>query len=116
MRLSRNLDCLPALDSPDLGNWGIAEIAPESNERGKGDAGSLLRSLKNAKGEVFMIKSVGIDLGGIGEHKVRCLDERAQMCDGFSFDTTRAGLAKLEERVFSNGSNPVIIFEPTGLA
>ena len=63
-----------------------------------------------------MIKSVGIDLGGIGEHKVRCLDERAQMCDGFSFDTTRAGLAKLEERVFSNGSNPVIIFEPTGLA
>ena len=63
-----------------------------------------------------MIKSVGIDLGGIGEHKVRCLDEKAQMCDGFSFDTTRAGLAKLEERVFSNGSNPVIIFEPTGLA
>jgi len=63
-----------------------------------------------------MIKSVGIDLGGIGEHKVRCLDEKAQMCDGFSFETTRAGLAKLEERVFSNGSNPVIIFEPTGLA
>jgi len=63
-----------------------------------------------------MIKSVGIDLGGIGEHKVRCLDERAQMCDGFSFDTTRAGLAKLEERIFSGGSNPVIIFEPTGLA
>jgi len=63
-----------------------------------------------------MIKSVGIDLVGIGEHKVRCLDERAQMCDGFSFDTTRAGLAKLEERIFSNGSNPVIVFEPTGLA
>jgi len=63
-----------------------------------------------------MIKSVGIDLGGIGEHKVRCLDEKAQMCDGFSFETTRAGLVKLEERVFSNGSNPVIIFEPTGLA
>ena len=63
-----------------------------------------------------MIKSVGIDLAGTGEHKVRCLDERAQMCDGFSFETTRAGLAKLEERVFSDGSNPVIIFEPTGLA
>jgi len=29
LRLSRKLDCLPALDSPDLGNWGIAEIAPE---------------------------------------------------------------------------------------
>jgi len=63
-----------------------------------------------------MIKSVGIDLAGIGEHKVRCLDERAQMCDGFSFETTTAGLAKLEEHVFGNGANPVIIFEPTGLA
>jgi transposase len=63
-----------------------------------------------------MIKSVGIDLAGAGEHKVRCLDERAQMCDGFSFETTMAGLTKLEERVFSGGSNPVIIFEPTGLA
>jgi len=63
-----------------------------------------------------MIKSVGIDLGGIGEHRVRCLDERAQMCDGFGFDTTGVGLAKLEERIFKDGSNPVIIFEPTGLA
>jgi len=63
-----------------------------------------------------MIKSVGIDLAGIGEHKVRCLDERAQMCDGFSFETTTAGLEKLEERIFSDGSNPVITFEPTGLA
>ena len=43
-----------------------------------------------------MIKSVGIDLAGEGEHKVRCLDEKAQMCDGFSFDTSRVGLAKLE--------------------
>jgi transposase len=63
-----------------------------------------------------MIKSVGIDLAGIGEHKVRCLDERAQLCDGFSFETTTAGLEKLEERIFSDGSNPIIIFEPTGLA
>ena len=63
-----------------------------------------------------MINSVGIDLAGAGEHKVRCLDERARMCDGFSFETTTEGLAKLEERVFSNGSNPVIVFEPTGLA
>ena len=66
--------------------------------------------------ERFMIKSVGIDLGGIGEHRVRCLDERAQMCDGFGFETTIEGLAKLEERIFSDGSNPVIVFEPTGLA
>jgi hypothetical protein len=63
-----------------------------------------------------MIKSVGIDLAGTGEHKVRCLDERAQLCDGFGFQTTPDGLAKLEERAFSGGSNPVIIFEPTGLA
>ncbi len=63
-----------------------------------------------------MVKSVGIDLAGTGEHKVRCLDERAQLCDGFGFQTTPDGLAKLEERVFSDGSNPVIIFEPTGLA
>jgi len=63
-----------------------------------------------------MIKSVGIDLASAGEHKVRCLNERARTCDGFSFETTTAGLAKLEERVFSSGSNPVIIFEPTGLA
>lgn len=63
-----------------------------------------------------MIKSVGIDLAGAGEHKVRCLDEGAQMCDGFSFETTPEGLAKLEERIFSDGSNPAIVFEPTGLA
>jgi hypothetical protein len=63
-----------------------------------------------------MIKSVGIDLGGIGEHKVRCLGEKAQMCDGFGFETSRAVLAKLEDHVFNNGSNPVIVFEPTGLA
>ena len=63
-----------------------------------------------------MIKSVGIDLAGEGEHKVRCLDEKAQMCDGFSFDTSRVGLAKLEERIFSGDNNPVVVFEPTGLA
>jgi transposase len=63
-----------------------------------------------------LIKSVGIDLAGNGEHKVRCLDEQGQLCDGFSFDSTPAGLAKFEERVFKDGSNPVIVFEPTGLA
>jgi hypothetical protein len=60
-----------------------------------------------------MIKSVGIDLGGIGEHTVRCLDEKAQMCDGFGFETSRAGLSKLEERIFSNGSNPSILVAGT---
>ena len=42
-----------------------------------------------------MIKSVGIDLAGSGEHKVRCLDEEAQLCDGFGFESTPEGLAKL---------------------
>ena len=32
-----------------------------------------------------MIKSVGIDLAGTGEHKVRCLDEGAQLCAGFCY-------------------------------
>lgn len=63
-----------------------------------------------------MIKSVGIDLAGTGEHKVRYLDEGAQLCDSLSFQTMPEGLAKLEERIFGNGSNPVIVFEPTGLA
>jgi len=64
----------------------------------------------------FMIKSMGIDLVGIGEDRVRCLEENAQMCDSFGFDTTRLGLAKLEERISKDGSNLVIVFEPTGLA
>lgn len=63
-----------------------------------------------------MIKSVGIDFGKSGPHKVRCLDEQAQLCDGFNFHTTPEGLAKLEERIFQDGSNPVIVFEPAGLA
>ena len=63
-----------------------------------------------------MIQSVGIDFGLSGPHKVRCLDERAQLCDGFVFHTTPEGLATLEERIFRDGSNPVIVFEPTGLA
>ena len=62
-----------------------------------------------------MIRSVGIDFHE-GQHKVRCLDERAQLCDGFSFETTLQGLATLEERVFQEGSNPIIIFEAAGLA
>src|SRR4030042_1112632 len=61
-----------------------------------------------------MIKSVGIDFHQ-GKHVARCLDEKAQLCDGFSFQTTPEGLATLEERIFRDGSNPVIVFEPAGL-
>ena len=56
-----------------------------------------------------MIKSVGIDLAGAGEHRVRCLDEEAQLCDGFGFETTPEGLSKLEERIFCDSSNYVIV-------
>jgi len=61
-----------------------------------------------------MIKSVGIDFHQ-GKHIVRCLDEKAQLCDSFNFETTAEGLAILEECVFKDGSNPVIVFEPAGL-
>jgi hypothetical protein len=52
-----------------------------------------------------MIKSVGIDFHQ-GKHVVRCLDERAQLCDSFSFQTTLEGLDTFEEHIFRDGSNP----------
>jgi transposase len=61
-----------------------------------------------------MIKSVGIDFHQ-GKHVARCLDEKAQLCDGFSFQTTPEGLATLEDHIFRDGSSPVIVFEPAGL-
>jgi len=62
-----------------------------------------------------MIFSVGIDFHK-DQHRARCLDERAQSCDSFNFQTTPDGLARLEERVFRDGANPIIVFEPAGLA
>jgi len=61
-----------------------------------------------------MIRSVGIDLHQ-GQHRARCLDERAQPCDSFIFQTTPEGLATLEEHVFRDGANPIIVLEPAGL-
>jgi len=61
-----------------------------------------------------MVRSVGIDLHQ-GRHRARCLDDGAQSCDSFSFQTTPEGLATLEERVFRDGANPIIVFEPAGL-
>jgi len=46
-----------------------------------------------------MIYSVGIDLHK-GQHRVRCLDEKAQPCDAFSFQTAPEGLAALESSAF----------------
>ena len=62
-----------------------------------------------------MIHSVGIDLHK-GRHRVYCLDEKAQACDAFSFQTTPEGLATLEQRIFRDSSNPVVVFEPAGLS
>jgi transposase len=62
-----------------------------------------------------MIRSVGIDFHE-GQHQVRCLDEGAQLCDDFSFRTTPQGLATLEECIFRDGSNLIVVFEPMGLA
>lgn len=61
-----------------------------------------------------MIYSVGIDLHQ-GSHRARCLNERAQICDGFTFQTTPEGLTKLEERIFRDGADPIIVLEPAGL-
>ena len=62
-----------------------------------------------------MIRSVGIDFGISGPHKVQVLDEGAQLYDGFKFQSTPEGLATLEERIFQDGANPIIVFEPTSL-
>jgi transposase len=62
-----------------------------------------------------MIYSVGIDVHK-GRHRVYCLNEKAQVCDAFSFQTTPEGLATLEQRIFRDGSNPIVVFEPAGLS
>ena len=64
--------------------------------------------------EEVTIYSVGIDFHQ-GQHRARCLDERAQSCDSFGFQTTPEGLATLEEHIFRDGSNPIIVFEPAGI-
>jgi len=61
-----------------------------------------------------MIRSVGIDLHQ-GRHRARCLDDKAQPCGSFSFQTTPEGLANLEERIFQGDANPTIVLEPAGL-
>jgi transposase len=64
--------------------------------------------------EKVTIHSVGIDFH-LGQHRVRCLDDRAQPGDSFGFQTTPEGLATLEEHIFKDGSNPIIVFEPAGI-
>jgi hypothetical protein len=49
--------------------------------------------------EELVVYSVGIDLHR-GRHRAYCLDEKAQVNDTFSFQTTPEGLATLEQRIF----------------
>lgn len=62
----------------------------------------------------MIIRSVGIDFHQ-GQHRVRCLDDRAQPCDSFGFQTNPEGLETLEEHIFKDGSNPIVVFEPAGI-
>ena len=62
-----------------------------------------------------MIYSVGIDLHK-GRHRVYCLDEKAQVCDAFSFQTTPEELTTLGQRIFQDSASPVVVFEPAGLS
>ena len=50
------------------------------------------------------LKSVGIDFHQ-GKHVVLCLDEGAQLCDSFSFQTRPEGLDTFEEHIFHDGSD-----------
>ena len=61
-----------------------------------------------------MMRRIGIALHQ-GQHRARCRAERAQPCDSFSLQTTPEGLATLEEHVFRDGANPIIVLEPAGL-
>jgi transposase len=63
-----------------------------------------------------LTRSVGIDLSRSSSHQVRCLDEQARPCYSFSFDSTLEDLEKFEERIFSDGAAPTVVFESTGLA
>lgn len=50
-----------------------------------------------------------------GNHRARCLDDLAQLCNGFTFQTAPEGSVKLEEHIFRDGANLIIALEPAGL-
>ena len=63
--------------------------------------------------------SLGIDLSINGAHDCTILDATGQLTQRFTFDSSAAGLRKLEQHVrtieVSHGT-PVVVMEPTGLA
>jgi transposase len=63
--------------------------------------------------------SIGIDLSINGAHDCTVLDATGQLLQRFTFDSSPAGLRKLEQQIRvpdpSHGT-PVVVMEPTGLA
>ena len=63
--------------------------------------------------------SLGIDLSINGAHDCTVLDATGQVTQRFTFDSSEAGMRKLEHHVrvieASHGA-PVVVMEPTGLA
>jgi hypothetical protein len=63
--------------------------------------------------------SIGIDLNINGAHDCTILDASGQVTQRFTFDSSSAGLLKLEQRIRtldpSHGA-PTVVMEPTGLA
>ncbi|HXQ29400.1 MAG TPA: IS110 family transposase [Gemmatimonadales bacterium] len=63
--------------------------------------------------------SIGIDLSINGAHDCTVLDATGQLAQRFSFDSSSAGLLKLEQRIRTldpaHGA-PTVVMEPTGLA
>ncbi len=62
------------------------------------------------------IRCVGIDLGLRGNHKAVAIDEGGRSCGSLSFITSPDGLRRLAEFCTGDGSNPIVVMEPTGLA
>jgi transposase len=91
----------------------IVAVPHQAHEWAKGPA-EVQPNSNFFKKEEEVIHSVGIDFHQ-GRHRARCLDDGAQPCDSFSFQTTPEGLATLEEHVFRDGANPIIVLEPAGL-
>jgi transposase len=63
--------------------------------------------------------SIGIDLSINGAHDCTILDATGQVTQRFTFDSSSAGLLKLEQRIRTLDSShaaPTVVMEPTGLA
>jgi len=62
------------------------------------------------------VRSVGIDLSLTGMHQAEAIDLDGNRCGHLKFRTTPEGLNSLVNLCFGDGSLPVIVLEPTGLA